>query len=314
MNPPIVSVIVAAYNAERFLERCLNSIASQTMTDFEVIVVDDGSIDKTGIIADNFAHKDARFKVIHKENEGVAAARQAGIDLAKGSYSIHVDSDDWIEPDMLKDLSDYADSENADIVLFDYFEISKDGEQYNCQRPSPTDRISIWGQMMNSLAGSLWNKLIRHKLYSCYNISFDKRINFEEDKLICLKLLSNNISVKYLNKAYYHFDHTQNDTSLSVTGFSPQSRLSILEQIESYCDITPVQSYFDQAVFYIAYQALFVPKSLCPNYVRLFKDYLPSIRRVKGFPRRSKCLVLLRMHHIRLPFLLFKRMISRFKP
>jgi glycosyltransferase involved in cell wall biosynthesis len=313
MNPPIVSVIVAAYNAEKYLERCLNSIAAQTLTNFEAIVIDDGSVDKTGTIADSFVHKDARFKVIHKENEGVAAARQAGINLAKGTYSIHVDSDDWVEPDMLKDLSDYAESENADIVFFDYYEISKDGEQYNCQRPSPTDRISVWGQTMNSLAGSLCNKLIRHKLYSYYNISFDKRINFEEDKLVCLKLLSNNITVRYLNKGYYHYDHTQNDTSTSVTGFSPQSRLTILEQIESYCDITPVQSYYDQSVFYLAYQALFVPRSLCPNYVRLFKDYLPSILRAKGFPRRSKCLVLLRMHHIRLPLLFFKRAISRLK-
>lgn len=313
MNPPIVSVIVAAYNAERFLERCLNSIAAQTLSDFEVIVVDDGSVDKTGIIADSFAHKDARFQVIHKENEGVASARQTGIDLAKGTFSIHVDSDDWVEPDMLKELSDFAESESADMVFFDFFEISKDGEHYNCQRPSPSDRISIWGQTMNSLSGSLCNKFIRHKLYSNYSISFDKRVNFEEDKLICLKLLSYNITVRYLNKSFYHYDHTQNDTSTSVTGFSPQSRLTILEQIESYCDITPVQSYFDQAIFYIAYQALLAPRHLCPDYVGLFKSHLQSIRRASGFPSRSKILVYLRMHHILIPVLFVKNAINRLK-
>jgi glycosyltransferase involved in cell wall biosynthesis len=310
---PAVSIIVATYNADNYLERCLNSIALQTMTDFEVIVIDDGSTDNTGMIADSFAKKDNRFSIIHKVNGGVASARQAGIDNATGDYIIHVDSDDWVEPNMLEELVECAEKENADMVICDYYEINKDGEQYNCQRPYPLDRLSIWGQMMNTLAGSLWNKLVKRTCYTEYHITFTKGINLEEDKLICLKILSKDISVTYLNRAYYHYDHTQNINSTSITNYSPKSRLAILEQIDDYCDITPIQSYFDQAVFYIAYQALYAPKCLCPDYVGLFKDHLPSIHRSSGFPLRTKLLVLLRMHHIRLPLLFFKRAISRLK-
>lgn len=311
---PAVSIIVATYNADNYLERCLNSIALQTMTDFEVIVIDDGSTDNTGMIADSFAKKDNRFSIIHKVNGGVASARQAGVENATGDYIIHVDSDDWVEPNMLEELVECAEKENADMVICDYYEINKDGEQYNCQRPYPLDRLSIWGQMMNTLAGSLWNKLVKRTCYTEYHITFTKGINLEEDKLICLKILSKDISVTYLNRAYYHYDHTQNINSTSITNYSPKSRLAILEQIDDYCDITPIQSYFDQAVFYIAYQALYAPKCLCPDYVGLFNDHLPSIHRSSGFPLRTKLLVLLRMHHIRLPLLFFKRAISRLKP
>lgn len=311
---PSVSVIVATYNADRYLERCLNSIASQTMTDFEVIVIDDGSTDNTGMIADSFAQKDNRFSIIHKVNGGVASARQAGIERAIGDYIIHVDSDDWVDPEMLEELVQCAIRDCADMVICDYYEISCDGERYNCQRPFPTDRLSIWGQTMNSLAGSLWNKLIKRTCYYDNSISFAEGINLEEDKLICLKILSKDISVTYLNRAYYHYDHTQNLNSTSITNYSPKSRLAILELIDEYCDITPIQSYFDQAVFYIAYQALYAPKRLCPDYVGLFKDHLPSIHRASGFPLRTKLLVLLRMHHIRLPLLFLKRVISHMKP
>lgn len=313
MNSPKVSVIVAAYNAEKYLERCLNSIAGQTLKDWECIVVDDGSLDRTGTIADTFAERDTRFQVIHKENDGVGAARQAGIDRAVAKYSIHVDSDDWVDSNMLEELFSCAEEESADMVICDYWEIYPDHIGYNKQSPSSNDHMSVFGQTMNTLSGSLCNKLIRHRLYSQYNISFNRKTNFEEDKLVCLMLLSKPLSVFYLNKGFYHYDHTQNNSSTSVTGYSPRARLSILEQINNYCDITPVQSYFDQAVFYIAYQSLFQPKTLCPDYVGLFRPYLPSIRRARGFPLRSKWLVLLRMSHIQLPLRHIKNLIRMLK-
>lgn len=311
MNPPIISVIVAAYNAEVYLERCLNSIAAQTLKDFEVIVVDDGSTDKTGIIADSIASSDKRFLVIHKENGGVASARQVGIDLASGVYSIHVDSDDWVEPGMLEAMLTCAEKEKADLVICDFWEEYSDHTFYNKQEPNPIDRNSVFGQTFNTLSGSLWNKLIRHQLYSRFHISFDKHINFEEDRLVCLKLLSNPIRVHYLNNCFYHYDHRLNTASASAIGFSPKARLTILERISDYCDITSVQSYYDQAVFYIAYHALFVPRKLCPDYVGLFKSHLQSIRRASGFPRRSKILVYLRMHHVPIPLHFVKKTINR---
>lgn len=99
-----ISVIVPVYNCEKYITRCLDSILSQTFQNFECIVVDDGSTDGSSTICDKYAEQDARFTVIHQKNGGVSAARNAGIDACKGEWLAFVDSDDWCEPNMLKDM------------------------------------------------------------------------------------------------------------------------------------------------------------------------------------------------------------------
>ena len=118
---PLISVIVPVYNTEKYLPRCIDSILAQTFTDFELLLIDDGSTDKSGTICDEYAKKDKRIRVFHKENGGVSTARQLGIDKAIGIYSIHTDGDDWIEKDMLKDMYDKIIEKNADILIADFF-------------------------------------------------------------------------------------------------------------------------------------------------------------------------------------------------
>ncbi len=297
---PIVSIIVAAYNAEKYLNRCLDSIAAQTLEEWECIIVDDGSTDMTGILADEYVSQDSRFRVIHQKNGGVSSARQVGIDNSVGIYTIHVDSDDWVEPDMLEELVKCANDNQADMVICDFFEVYEDHVDYNCQKPTPCDRQSIWGLTFNTLSGALWNKLIKKACYLDWNISFENDINFEEDKLVCLKLLSHSISVTYLNKAFYHYDHFNNPCSLS-NQWNTERRLLVLERIGRYCDVQPVQTYYDNAILYIAYHALSFPRSHCPNYITLFRKHLASIKRAKGFRWYTKILVLLRLNNITLP-------------
>ena len=100
----MISVIVPVYNSERYLHRCINSILSQSYKNIEVIIVDDGSTDKSSIICDDYAKTDSRIKVFHQENQGVAAARQRGLELSSGDYIIHCDSDDWMDSCMLEEL------------------------------------------------------------------------------------------------------------------------------------------------------------------------------------------------------------------
>lgn len=100
MNKPLISVIVPVYNVEKFLSRCLNSILAQTYNNLEVILVDDGSTDNSGKICDDYALKDKRIRVIHKQNGGVSSARNMALSVAKGEYIGFVDSDDYIENDM----------------------------------------------------------------------------------------------------------------------------------------------------------------------------------------------------------------------
>lgn len=112
----LISVIVPIYNVEKYVKKCIESIINQTYRNIEIILVDDGSIDKSGEICDEYSFRDNRIKVLHQRNRGPAAARKEGVLLATGKYIGYVDGDDWIEPDMYKNLLDYACRYDVDVV------------------------------------------------------------------------------------------------------------------------------------------------------------------------------------------------------
>ena len=113
----IISVIVPIYKVESYLKKCVDSIINQTMTDLEIILVDDGSPDNCGKICDAYAEQDARIRVIHKENGGVSSARNAGLDICTGDYIGFVDGDDYIAPDMYKILREKITANKASIAI-----------------------------------------------------------------------------------------------------------------------------------------------------------------------------------------------------
>ena len=121
----MISAIVPAYNVEKYLERCVNSILIQTYENFEIILVDDGSKDQSVEICDKFAQEDNRIKVIHKENGGLSSARNAGMKIAEGKYIVFIDSDDDIEPNMFELMLQAAEENKADFVMTDYIRILK---------------------------------------------------------------------------------------------------------------------------------------------------------------------------------------------
>lgn len=116
----MISVIVPVFNTEKYLHKCLNSIVSQTYKDLEIIVVDDGSFDNSPRICDEFAQKDNRIKVVHKNNEGVSVARNTAIDMASGEYLFFVDSDDYMAHNMIEVLYKDLNKNNADISMCDF--------------------------------------------------------------------------------------------------------------------------------------------------------------------------------------------------
>lgn len=118
---PLLSIIVPIYNVEKYLERCIDSIINQTYKNLEIILVDDGSKDASGIIADTYASKDDRIKVIHKENGGLSDARNHGLDQARGNYIIFIDSDDFIDSSMCEILFTTAEKYSSDIVSCNYY-------------------------------------------------------------------------------------------------------------------------------------------------------------------------------------------------
>lgn len=129
-NPmPVISVIVPVYRVERFLPQCIDSILNQTFRNIEVILVDDGSDDGCPAICDEAAAKDARVRVIHQKNQGLSAARNAGIDAGQGDYFAFVDSDDYIEPDMLKKMLERVRKDGSELAVCNYHRVDEQGQE-----------------------------------------------------------------------------------------------------------------------------------------------------------------------------------------
>ena len=207
MYNPNISIICPVYNAEKYIHKCIDSVLAQTFTDFELLMIDDGSPDCSGRICDEYAEKDSRVRVFHKENGGVASARQVGLDNAIGEYTIHIDPDDWVEPNMLDELYTKAKETDADMVICDYWVNYKKYERYQVSGQHRDNSTLYLKDIICKYNGSLCNKLIKR---SCYyrpqQIGFIPGQNLFEDLIICVKMLISPRHVEYLNKAFYHFE------------------------------------------------------------------------------------------------------------
>lgn len=235
-NQPLVSVIVPVYNAEKYIDRCIQSLLSQTLSDIEIIMVDDGSADRSGAICEQYARKDQRINVFHQTNRGVAAARQRGIDMAQGIFSIHVDPDDWIESTMLEELYTKAIKSNSDVVICNFVAVYPKKNvvvtQELDENMSPSESLN--NLLQNKMHGSLCTKLIRTQLYHKFNIRFVQELNYCEDYLVCVKLFTHDIKITYLNSALYYYDQIVNNDSITriYTIKTLHQRLRFIEELQ----------------------------------------------------------------------------------
>lgn len=211
---PKVSVIIPIYKAEKTLDRCIKSLQAQTHTDWEAICVNDGSPDNCGTLLDEYAKVDPRIKPIHKENGGVASARQYGIEVAIGDYAIHCDPDDWVESNMLELLVNEAERSGAGMVICDYFTEQNGCTKYVEQRPTELTARDVEIGLFQRLHGSCCNKLISSAYYK--RESFIQGLNLSEDLLYICKILRHNPKVSYLPLAFYHY-MLSNNGSMSTT-------------------------------------------------------------------------------------------------
>ena len=179
MNNPLVSVIVPVYNVERYLEKCIESICRQTFTGLEIILVDDGATDRSGAICDEWAAKDSRIRVIHKENGGLSDARNAGIEIATGECFMFVDSDDTITPDTVELLHQAATQHHCEMAVCNMVRIYDDGTTEPFY--SPADKLTVWDgqQRFETLKQpSACNKLFRADLFQ--DVRFPKGKYYED--------------------------------------------------------------------------------------------------------------------------------------
>lgn len=238
---PKVSVIVPVYKAEAYLHRCVDSLLAQTFANFEVLLIDDGSPDNSGVICDEYAKKDSRVRVFHKENGGVSSARQCGIDNALGEYTIHADPDDWVEPTMLEELYAKAKEEEADMVICDYYVDYSHRTIYKKQKPSSLDSETVLKELFQQLHGSCCNKLIRRACYNNYNVEFPDELRCNEDLYVNVALLKNELHVVYYPKAFYHYVQDENENSLVKASKSYSERLKYKEL---FCEMMKGHKYY----------------------------------------------------------------------
>lgn len=209
-----VSIIIPVYNSREYLPKSLDSIIAQTYTNWEAILVDDGSSDNCGEICDEYAKKDCRFKVLHKKNEGVSIARNCGIENASGEWIVFVDSDDFVTPDYIDSLFRTTNNGEMPFGMTGMAKVSKTGEIVEKNRTATkytlkrNECIELLFNYSNGYWGYICGKIYNKNLLNKHNIRFREGIYFNEDRLFCFEYLSflkKNEKIVIDTKAYYNY-------------------------------------------------------------------------------------------------------------
>lgn len=210
-NESLVSVIIPVYNTEKYLKKCIESVINQTYRNLEIICIDDGSTDRSLNILKQFESKDNRIRIIQQENKGVSAARNIGIDNTNGKYLMFVDSDDWIESNMVAELFSLAEREDTDVIISGIlYENIKEKTKFYKIPKSPN-----WLSHENILA-LIPNKFHKSKLIKKYNIIFNTEIKMSEDFLFNMEVLAKSHKVCIMPKIFYHYILHGNNTALNL--------------------------------------------------------------------------------------------------
>lgn len=219
----MISVIIPVYNVEMYLDKCLNSITHQLYTNLEIILIDDGSTDNSGIICDNWSQKDSRIKVIHKKNEGAGKARNIGLDNAQGDYVAFVDSDDYISIEMYEKLVNiFNRDESIDIVECDFVTFDKDEVDFKKINDIDEAKYKIYtteealGENIKDkkFRQLIWNKLYRRNVIKNIRFPIDKKI---DDEFWTYHVLGNAKKLALTNIKCYAYRQQANSVMHSIS-------------------------------------------------------------------------------------------------
>lgn len=245
----LISVIIPVYNVENYLERCLDSVLNQSYENLEVILVDDGSTDNSGSICDEFATKDTRIKVIHKENGGLSSARNKGLEDMTGSYLTFIDSDDVIHKDMIKNMYSVSLDNNAQIAVCEFQEFYSDCAPEIAEEPQVEYRIvdrksallmydGCYGTLMLSACNKLYKRAVFEEIRfplgrKCEDLATIYKVVFNYERVAVLK-----------NKYYYYFIRTN---SIMHSSKRPTfDAVMAFDEFIQYCEINIEEADFKQ--------------------------------------------------------------------
>lgn len=220
---PKISIIVPVYKVEKYLHRCIDSILSQSFTDFELILVDDGSPDNCGKICDEYAQKDSRVRVFHKSNGGVSSARNLGLDNATGEWIAFIDSDDYVDVDYLAELISYTQKYETDYVVT--LNTIKEYTKENRLVLYPDDYGQLFSCYNFHNNGHPWGKLYKTEIIKNIHLRFNICVHLGEDAMFALQYLLETRNVVLISSNKYCYE-TKRPDSLTKTLNSYESELA----------------------------------------------------------------------------------------
>lgn len=266
---PKVSIVVPVYKTEKYLQRCVDSILVQTLTDIEIILVDDGSPDNCPSLCDEIASKESRVRVVHKTNGGLSSARNAGIEVATGKYIGFVDSDDTINENMYASLLEIIERENVDFVMSDYNRILDNGESYiktldiragrYCKEDIKNEIFPNLIMGKNIDYGPLLS--VCHCLYSLdflnkYNLRFDENVRWSEDNIFSA-ILGYHADSFYYEKGLETYNYFQNAGTITTSYRKGAWEVycTMNEKLHSYFDDISDYDFSNQLKLHMIYYA-----------------------------------------------------------
>ena len=239
-------MIISVYNVEPYIKKCLDSVINQTHNSLEILLINDGSTDKSGRICEEYAKSDSRVRVFHGNNRGASAARNVGLINSTGQYIGFVDADDWIEPDMFAVLLRAAKENDVPISVTNYYRdtenesiavINKDPITQGVISTKDMLLFSLKRDYHTGFCGYIWNKLFKADVILCGNHLFDENIFFAEDALFCTSvILDNRCTCVYIDKPLYHYQIRQASLSNRNPLGIRRSTLTVYETIGNLLD------------------------------------------------------------------------------
>ena len=218
MLNPTISVIVPVYNAEKYLHRCIDSILAQTFTDFELLLIDDGSKDNSGKIFDEYVDMDSRVRVLHKENGGVSSARNMGLDHARGEWITFVDSDDWIEPTMYELMYDDAIKKGVELVYCDMNMVYEDKTEAYQSAEFHIDKTKLIQNYITTVWTCLVLFLKKRCVYEENKLKLPMQIDYCEDFWLSVRLMHYAKKVSYVPFVLYNYNRTNENSAMHTFG------------------------------------------------------------------------------------------------
>ena len=265
----LISVIVPVYNVEKYIKKCLDSIIYQTYKNIEIILVDDGSTDNSGIICDVYKERDKRIKVIHKKNNGVSAARNTGIENANGKWISFVDSDDWIDKNYFEILISKIYNNDIDCILCCYNRVVKNNVEkvkYVTEEKNYTSRQYLINSLNPQTGfGFCHMKLIKKECIR--ELKFDEELKVGEDALFNIKISQHIKKAIFTEKAIYNYRINQDSVVKKYDKDYVQKYISAIRKCKEFIDVEYNNDYEILQNYYnfVAYHVLLIAVNYCFN-------------------------------------------------